>query len=143
MGQAGEILSKIQMDPQENFSQETIEKFQSEPEFYREFVKKIEVEVNNSLPVVSNLFTVPPPLTNRLLGPHTEPRTSLCARKGHRVHDGHARREPRALQDAHTRLPTRGKENDPWAQLPPGPDKTQRRHKEIGDQAVRGGGHRA
>ncbi|KAK4151191.1 hypothetical protein C8A00DRAFT_17382 [Chaetomidium leptoderma] len=52
MGQAGEILSKIQMDAQENFSQETIEKFQSDPEFYREFVKKIEVEVNNAFPVV-------------------------------------------------------------------------------------------
>ena len=53
MGQAGEILSKIQMDAQENFSQETIDKFQSDPEFYREFVKKVEVEVNNHFPVVS------------------------------------------------------------------------------------------
>ncbi|KAH6650113.1 hypothetical protein F5144DRAFT_597601 [Chaetomium tenue] len=52
MGQAGEILSKIQMDALENFSQETIDKFQSDPEFYREFVKKIEVEVNNAFPVV-------------------------------------------------------------------------------------------
>jgi hypothetical protein len=102
MGQAGEILSKIQMDAQENFSQETIDKFQSDPEFYREFVKKIEVEVNNAFPVVSDLVAVPPSLANKLLGPHTEPRTGLCARKGHRVHDGHARRKPRALQDAHT-----------------------------------------
>ena len=53
MGQAGEILSKIQMDAQENFSQVTIDKFQSDPEFYREFVKKIEAEVNNSFPIVS------------------------------------------------------------------------------------------
>ena len=60
MGQAGEILSKIQMDAQENFSQETIDKFQSDPEFYREFVKKIEVEVNNAFPVVSNLVAVSP-----------------------------------------------------------------------------------
>jgi hypothetical protein len=52
MGQAGEILSKIQMDAQENFSQETIEKFQSDPDFYREFVKKIEAEVNNAFPIV-------------------------------------------------------------------------------------------
>ncbi|KAK4043690.1 hypothetical protein C8A01DRAFT_32219 [Parachaetomium inaequale] len=52
MGQAGEILSKIQMDAQENFSQETIDKFQSDPEFYREFVKKVEVEVNNAFPIV-------------------------------------------------------------------------------------------
>jgi hypothetical protein len=53
MGQAGQILSKIQMDAEENFSPETIEKFQSDPEFYREFVKKVEVEVNNSFPIVS------------------------------------------------------------------------------------------
>jgi len=53
MGQAGEILSKIQMDAEENFSPETIEKFQSDPEFYREFVKKVEAEVNNAFPVVS------------------------------------------------------------------------------------------
>jgi hypothetical protein len=55
MGQAGEILSKIQMDAQENFSQETIEKFQSDPDFYREFVKKIEAEVNNAFPIVRQL----------------------------------------------------------------------------------------
>ena len=53
MGQAGEILSKIQMDAEENFSLETIEKFQADPEFYREFVKKVEAEVNNSFPIVS------------------------------------------------------------------------------------------
>ncbi|KXX78167.1 putative sterigmatocystin biosynthesis monooxygenase stcW [Madurella mycetomatis] len=52
MGQAEEILGKIQMDAKENFSQETLEKFQSDPEFYREFVKKIEVEVNNAFPIV-------------------------------------------------------------------------------------------
>ncbi len=53
MGQAGEILSKIQMDAEENFSPETIEKFQADPGFYREFVKKVEAEVNNSFPIVS------------------------------------------------------------------------------------------
>ncbi|KAK3310501.1 uncharacterized protein B0T15DRAFT_507172 [Chaetomium strumarium] len=52
MGQAGEILSKIQMDQHENFSQETVERFKSEPEFYHEFVKKIEAEVNNAFPIV-------------------------------------------------------------------------------------------
>ena len=64
-GQAGEILSKIQMDDQENFSQETIDKFQSDAEFYREFVKKIEVEVNNHFPVVSFPFTLPLKSTNK------------------------------------------------------------------------------
>lgn len=52
MGQAGDILSKIDMDPLENFSPETIEKFESDPEFYREFVKKVEAEVNNAFPIV-------------------------------------------------------------------------------------------
>ncbi|KAL2161432.1 hypothetical protein VTH06DRAFT_7993 [Thermothelomyces fergusii] len=52
MGRAGEILDKIQLDAQGNFSRETIEKFQSDPEFYREFVKTIEAEVNNAFPVV-------------------------------------------------------------------------------------------
>ncbi|KAK0655773.1 hypothetical protein B0T16DRAFT_424483 [Cercophora newfieldiana] len=52
MGQAEEILSKIQLDAQENFSQETIEKFKSDPEFYRTYVKEIEALVNNSFPIV-------------------------------------------------------------------------------------------
>ncbi|KAL2022759.1 hypothetical protein VTK56DRAFT_4575 [Thermocarpiscus australiensis] len=52
MGQAGGILSKIQMDMQENFSQETIDDFNSDPGFYHEFVKKIEGEVNNAFPIV-------------------------------------------------------------------------------------------
>ena len=56
MGQAGGILEKIQMDAQENFSQETIAKFESDPEFYRDFVKKVEVEVNNTFPIVSQPF---------------------------------------------------------------------------------------
>jgi hypothetical protein len=60
MGQAGEILSQLQMDAQENFSQETIDRFQSDPEFYREFVKKVEVEVNNAFPVVSQPHAVDP-----------------------------------------------------------------------------------
>lgn len=51
LGQA-KVLSKIEMDAQENFSQETIEKFKSDPEFYREFVKNIEAEVNNAFPIV-------------------------------------------------------------------------------------------
>jgi len=56
MGQAQEVMSKIQMDSQDNFSQETIEKFKSDPEFYRTFVKEIEALVNNTFPIVSYLF---------------------------------------------------------------------------------------
>lgn len=67
MGQAGGILEKIQMDAQENFSQETIEKFESDPEFYRDFVKKIEVEVNNTFPIVSQ-----PPVHFNVQTSHTK-----------------------------------------------------------------------
>ncbi|KAK4145439.1 putative sterigmatocystin biosynthesis monooxygenase stcW [Dichotomopilus funicola] len=52
MGQATEALDKIQLDERENFSQETIEKFKSDPEFYREFVKAIEAAVNNAFPMI-------------------------------------------------------------------------------------------
>jgi hypothetical protein len=54
MGQASDPLSKIQLDDEENFSQETIEKFKSDPDFYHDFVKKLEVEVNTGFPVVSS-----------------------------------------------------------------------------------------
>jgi hypothetical protein len=76
MGQAGEILSKIQMDPHENFAQETVERFKSDPDFYREFVKKIEAEVNNAFPVVSMI----------LLAMSREPRyLTRFSRSSHRV----------------------------------------------------------
>ena len=54
MGQAGDVLSKIQLDDEENFSQETIQKFESDPEFYRDFLKKLEIEVNTGFSVVSS-----------------------------------------------------------------------------------------
>ncbi|KAK3329566.1 hypothetical protein B0H66DRAFT_610478 [Apodospora peruviana] len=52
MGQATEALSKIQLDEKENFSEETIDKFKSDPSFYRSFVKGIEVEVNKTFPII-------------------------------------------------------------------------------------------
>jgi hypothetical protein len=77
MGQAGEILSKIGLDAKENFSEETIEKFKADPEFYREFVKKIEVEVNNAFPIVSE-FCAPRASRKELLIMY--PRFSQTAR---------------------------------------------------------------
>jgi hypothetical protein len=47
------VLGEIKMDDQENFAPETIQRFQSDPDFYREFVKTAEVEVNNNFPIVS------------------------------------------------------------------------------------------
>ncbi|KAL2135631.1 hypothetical protein VTI74DRAFT_7581 [Chaetomium olivicolor] len=52
LNRAGDILNQIEMDENENFSQETIERFQADPEFYRQFVKKVERDVNNMFPIV-------------------------------------------------------------------------------------------
>ena len=47
------MLKQIQMDEQENFSPEQIEKFKTDPELYKTFVKTIEKEVNGAFPIVS------------------------------------------------------------------------------------------
>lgn len=58
MGKAKEILSEIKVDEKENFSEETIARFESDPAFYRKFVRDTEREVNNAFPVVSGNDTV-------------------------------------------------------------------------------------
>lgn len=55
MGNAKDILGKIDMDEKENFSDKTKAHFQQDPDFYRSFVKGIEREVNGSFPIVSAL----------------------------------------------------------------------------------------
>lgn len=65
MGQAGELLKDIEMDEAENFSQATIDKFKSDPAFYRSFVKKLEKEVNSTFPIVST--RLPPAVLPRLI----------------------------------------------------------------------------
>ncbi|KAK1754921.1 putative sterigmatocystin biosynthesis monooxygenase stcW [Echria macrotheca] len=52
MGQAREALDGIELDERENFSQATIDRFRSDPEFYRLFRKEIEVQVNSNFPIV-------------------------------------------------------------------------------------------
>ena len=54
LGQASDVLSQLELDAQENFSQATIDRFKSDPEFYRFFVKGIEKEVNNAFPIVGH-----------------------------------------------------------------------------------------
>jgi len=51
MGDAGQILTEIEMDKDENFSQRQTEKFKADPEHYRTFVKAIEREVNGTFPM--------------------------------------------------------------------------------------------
>lgn len=53
LGKVGNALSNLEMDEQLNFSAVTIEKFKSDPEFYRAFVKAIERGINGTFPVVS------------------------------------------------------------------------------------------
>ncbi|OAA68498.1 flavin-binding monooxygenase [Niveomyces insectorum RCEF 264] len=52
MGGAGEVLKTVELDGQENFAAEQIERFKTDPAFYRTFVKTIEKEVNNTFPIV-------------------------------------------------------------------------------------------
>ncbi|KAK0731824.1 hypothetical protein B0H67DRAFT_477287 [Lasiosphaeris hirsuta] len=52
MGQADRILEKVQLDQDEKFSEETIEIFKSDPDFYRGFIKRVEAEVNSTFPIV-------------------------------------------------------------------------------------------
>lgn len=54
-GPAKRILTQLDMDKQENFSPEQIERFKSQPDFYRDFVKTIEKDTNGTFPVVSPL----------------------------------------------------------------------------------------
>lgn len=52
MGDAKELLAQIEVDEKEDFSENTIAKFKSDPDFYRTFVKGIEREVNSAFPIV-------------------------------------------------------------------------------------------
>jgi len=56
-GKAKDVLSRISLDDEGNFSQDTIEKFKSDPEFYRTFVKGIEEEINGAFPAVRETQT--------------------------------------------------------------------------------------
>ncbi len=59
MGPASDVLKKIELDKDENFSPEQIERFQADPAFYRTFVKTIEKEVNDTFPIVGLLCSPP------------------------------------------------------------------------------------
>ncbi|CAK7223478.1 hypothetical protein SCUCBS95973_005193 [Sporothrix curviconia] len=52
MGPAADMIDSIELDDDENFSPEQIVRFQTDPAFYRSFVKTIEKESNNSFPIV-------------------------------------------------------------------------------------------
>ena len=52
---AKSVLSELELDKEENFSEAQIEKFKNDPELYRSFVKTIEQDINGAFPVVSLL----------------------------------------------------------------------------------------
>lgn len=52
-GGGGGILSEIEMNPDETFSDAQIKQFESDPAFYRRFVKATEEVVNGNFPLVS------------------------------------------------------------------------------------------
>jgi hypothetical protein len=54
-GPAKGMLTQIEMDQKENFTPDQIERFKSDPEFYREFVKTIEKDLNGAFSIVRTL----------------------------------------------------------------------------------------
>lgn len=53
MSEAGDILSQIELDENEDFTAAQKEKFVKDPAFYKEFVKAVEKQVNGNFPIVS------------------------------------------------------------------------------------------
>ncbi|OTA97918.1 hypothetical protein M434DRAFT_91250 [Hypoxylon sp. CO27-5] len=53
-GPAKDILTQIELDEKENFTQRQIEKFKTDPAFYRKFIKIIEQDSNGAFALVLN-----------------------------------------------------------------------------------------
>ncbi|KAI1412587.1 FAD/NAD(P)-binding domain-containing protein [Hypoxylon sp. FL1857] len=53
-GPAKDILSQIELDEKENFTQRQIERFKADPAFYRKFVKTIEQDSNGAFALILN-----------------------------------------------------------------------------------------
>ncbi|KAK9418208.1 hypothetical protein SUNI508_08402 [Seiridium unicorne] len=51
---AKDMLSQIELDDKENFSDSQIAKFQSDPEFYKKFIKAVEKDINGAFAMVVN-----------------------------------------------------------------------------------------
>ena len=52
MGPCKEVLGQIQMDKEGRFKKDQIERFKTDPNFYRMFVRATEKEVNSNFPIV-------------------------------------------------------------------------------------------
>lgn len=53
MGKTAEIMGQIKVDEKGDFTEAQIERFKSDPVFYKKFVKLIEEDVNGNFPIVS------------------------------------------------------------------------------------------
>ncbi|KAI4869266.1 FAD/NAD(P)-binding domain-containing protein [Hypoxylon rubiginosum] len=53
-GPAKEVLEDLGLDEDENFSQEQIERFKTDPAFYQKFVKAIERDIGGAFPILVN-----------------------------------------------------------------------------------------
>ncbi|KAK7952393.1 flavin-binding protein monooxygenase [Apiospora aurea] len=51
------VLGEVDMDDKENFSQAQIEKFRSQPELYKRFVKAVEKDINGAFPIIQAFST--------------------------------------------------------------------------------------
>ncbi|KAL1847784.1 hypothetical protein Plec18167_002516 [Paecilomyces lecythidis] len=54
-GKTGEVMSKVELDEDGRFTTAQIHKFKKDPEFYMNFVKAVEEDVNGNFPIVSDL----------------------------------------------------------------------------------------
>lgn len=56
--EAGDILSEVELDEEENFTPRQIERFKKDPTFYRKFVKAVEAQINGNFPIVSFILGI-------------------------------------------------------------------------------------
>ena len=55
-GKTADIMSQLELTPEGDFTAGQIERFKSDPDFYKKFVKLIEQDVNGNFPIVSEPF---------------------------------------------------------------------------------------
>ena len=56
MGKTAEIMGQLELTETGDFTPSQVERFKSDPEFYKKFVKLIEQDVNGNFPIVRILL---------------------------------------------------------------------------------------
>lgn len=57
-GAGGGVLDEVSMKENADFTEAQIERFKSDPEFYKKFVKAVEEVVNGNFPLVSRVMLI-------------------------------------------------------------------------------------